>query len=108
VQRIKAGPDGQGGDFGLDELLASYRDDLCSNSIVMLLRLITSAEIQSREAHFLPFVVVRGPQGIASGLGGSRIWWCAGAGGPPVVWGVLGGGVKDVLGECQWVGGFRG
>jgi len=34
-----------------------YRDDVCSNTVVMLLRLITSAEIQQREAHFMPFVL---------------------------------------------------
>jgi hypothetical protein len=45
---------------GIDEqqLLANFRDDTWSNTCVMLLRFITSAEIKRRVDHFEPFVVV--------------------------------------------------
>jgi hypothetical protein len=47
---------------GIDEqqLLANFRDDTWSNTCVMLLRFITSAEIKRRVDHFEPFVVVSG------------------------------------------------
>lgn len=41
-----------------DQLLANFRDDVWSNTCVMLLRFITSAEIKRRADHFEPFVVV--------------------------------------------------
>lgn len=46
---------GQGADEST--LLANFRDDTVSNMIVMLLRFITSAEVQARQDHFAPFVL---------------------------------------------------
>ncbi|KAI8472637.1 MAG: ubiquitin thioesterase otubain-like protein [Monoraphidium minutum] len=46
---------GQGSDMGV--LLSNFRDDTVSNMLVMLLRFITSAEIQARQEHFAPFVL---------------------------------------------------
>jgi hypothetical protein len=43
-----------------EQLLANFREDVWSNTCVMLLRFITSAEIKRRVDHFEPFVVVRG------------------------------------------------
>lgn len=56
---------------GTDEatLLANFRDDNVSNMIVMLLRFITGAEIQARQDHFSPFVLV--------GCTRARVCWCA-------------------------------
>jgi hypothetical protein len=56
-QAILIGPGVEG---GIDEqqLLANFRDDTWSNTCVMLLRFITSAEIKRRVDHFEPFVVV--------------------------------------------------
>lgn len=50
-----------GGAHGADAstLLANFRDDTVSNMIVMLLRFVVSAEIQARQEHFAPFVLVR-------------------------------------------------
>jgi hypothetical protein len=47
---------GQGADAGT--LLANFRDDTVSNMIVMLMRFITSAELQARQDHFAPFIMV--------------------------------------------------
>ena len=58
MQAISAGPTTEGEGLDLEQLMTYYRDDVCSNTVVMLLRLITSAEIQQREAHFMPFVLV--------------------------------------------------
>jgi hypothetical protein len=41
-----------------EQLLNNFRDDVWSNTCVMLLRFITSAEIKRRMDHFEPFVVV--------------------------------------------------
>ncbi|WIA11864.1 hypothetical protein OEZ85_011950 [Tetradesmus obliquus] len=56
VQAILIGPGVEG---GIDEqqLLANFHDDTWSNTCVMLLRFITSAEIKRRVDHFEPFVV---------------------------------------------------
>ncbi|KXZ47072.1 hypothetical protein GPECTOR_38g309 [Gonium pectorale] len=43
--------------FAHDKLLVDMRDDTISNLIVMLLRLITSCEVQRREDHFFPFIL---------------------------------------------------
>jgi hypothetical protein len=40
------------------QLLENFRDDTWSNTCVMLLRFITSAEIKRRAEHFEPFVLV--------------------------------------------------
>ena len=37
----------------------NFRDDMASNMIVMLVRFITSAEVQLRQEFFLPFIMVR-------------------------------------------------
>lgn len=47
------------GSLGPDALLDAYRDDCASNMVVMLLRLIVSAEVTRREDFFLPFILVR-------------------------------------------------
>jgi hypothetical protein len=54
---VGASVPGQGADAST--LLANFRDDTVSNMVVMLLRFITSAEIQARQDHFAPFVMVR-------------------------------------------------
>jgi len=41
-----------------EQLLNNFRDDVWSNTCVMLLRFITSAEIKRRVDHFEPFVLV--------------------------------------------------
>jgi hypothetical protein len=51
-------PAGVEGGITQDQLLANFRDDVWSNTCVMLLRFITSAEIKRRADHFEPFVVV--------------------------------------------------
>lgn len=45
------------GILGLEALEGAYRDDNASNLVVMLLRFITSAEVQRREDHYLPFIM---------------------------------------------------
>jgi hypothetical protein len=50
-----------------ERLLENFRDDTWSNTCVMLLRFITSAEIKRRADHFAPFVLVSG--------GGRRWRW---------------------------------
>jgi hypothetical protein len=45
--------------LSLEALEGAYRDDMASNLVVMLLRLVTSAEVQRREDFFLPFILVR-------------------------------------------------
>jgi ubiquitin thioesterase protein OTUB1 len=40
-----------------DLLLASLRDDMSSNLMVMMLRLVTSGEVRGREEHFAPFIM---------------------------------------------------
>ncbi|KIZ06062.1 ubiquitin thioesterase protein OTUB1 [Monoraphidium neglectum] len=52
---VGAAVPGQGADMGT--LLANFRDDTVSNMIVMLMRFVTSAEIQARQEHFAPFVL---------------------------------------------------
>ncbi|GBF98743.1 ubiquitin thioesterase otubain-like [Raphidocelis subcapitata] len=52
---VGASVPGQGADAST--LLANFRDDTVSNMVVMLLRFITSAEIQARQDHFAPFVL---------------------------------------------------
>ena len=42
-----------------DLLLFNLRDATLSNRIVMLLRFVTSAELQRREDFFAPFIMVR-------------------------------------------------
>jgi hypothetical protein len=44
--------------LGQEALEGAYRDDT-SNYVIMLLRMITSAEVQRREDFFLPFILVR-------------------------------------------------
>lgn len=46
------------GNIGEEALLGAFCDDMISNTLVFLMRLITSAEIQRREDHFLPFIMV--------------------------------------------------
>jgi hypothetical protein len=53
-------PAGVEGGITREQLLANFREDVWSNTCVMLLRFITSAEIKRRIDHFEPFVVVRG------------------------------------------------
>lgn len=53
-------PAGVEGGITQEQLLANFREDVWSNTCVMLLRFITSAEIKRRIDHFEPFVVVRG------------------------------------------------
>ncbi len=61
-------------------LLANVgRDDTVSNYIVMLLRLITSAEIQKRSDFFEPFIMVSGAQRVV-GISLTAIWNRGGAG----------------------------
>lgn len=51
-----------------EQLLANFRDDVWSNTCVMLLRFITSAEIKRRADHFEPFVLVSGQQLRGAGV----------------------------------------
>ena len=46
------------GGMGVANLVDAFRDDTTSNMVVMLLRLITSAEVQRRADFFLPFILV--------------------------------------------------
>jgi hypothetical protein len=46
--------------MSLEVLESNFRDDTVSNMVVMLLRMMTSAEIQRRLEFFAPFVLVRG------------------------------------------------
>ena len=46
------------GGMGVANLVDAFRDDTTSNLVVMLLRLITSAEVQRRADFFLPFILV--------------------------------------------------
>jgi hypothetical protein len=52
----------------LETLELNFRDDVLSNMCVMLLRMITSAEIQRRQDHFAPFIMVRRPAGHGAPL----------------------------------------
>ena len=58
VNAIGLGQAAPGG-MGVADLVASFRDDTTSNMAVMLLRLVTSAEVQRRADFFLPFILVR-------------------------------------------------
>lgn len=57
VQAILIAPTGVEGGITQEQLLANFRDDVWSNTCVMLLRFITSAEIKRRADHFEPFVL---------------------------------------------------
>lgn len=57
AQAILIGPGIEGG-LSSQQLLDNFRDDTWSNTVVMLLRFITSAEIKRRHDHFEPFVLV--------------------------------------------------
>eukprot|EP00983_Pelagomonas_calceolata_P095329 1157998-Pelagomonas_calceolata.AAC.4 len=46
------------GNIGQEALEGAFQDDMISNTLVFLMRLITSAEVQRREDHFLPFILV--------------------------------------------------
>lgn len=46
------------GSITQEQLLNNFRDDVWSNTCVMLLRFITSAEIKRRVDHFEPFILV--------------------------------------------------
>ncbi len=48
----------------LETLELNFRDDVLSNMVVMLLRMVTSAEIQRRQEHFAPFIMVGGDGGV--------------------------------------------
>eukprot|EP00878_Enallax_costatus_P024850 GHUV01026543.1.p1 GENE.GHUV01026543.1~~GHUV01026543.1.p1 ORF type:complete len:218 (+),score=55.57 GHUV01026543.1:356-1009(+) len=56
VQAILIGPGVEGG-IDQQQLVENFREDVWSNTCVMLLRFITSAEIKRRLEHFEPFVV---------------------------------------------------
>ncbi|KAF5840411.1 peptidase C65 Otubain-domain-containing protein [Dunaliella salina] len=45
------------GNIGQEALEGAFQDDMISNTLVFLMRLITSAEVQRREDHFLPFIL---------------------------------------------------
>lgn len=91
------------GGLGQADLVSNFRDDTTSNMVVMLLRLITSAEIQSRHEFFLPFIMVRGCRGNGyelkvgnSGMGsGQREFWAEGETGGQV-W------TRQPLGPIPW------
>ena len=55
----------------LDLLTVILRDDMCSNTMVMFLRLVTSAELQRRQEFFAPFIMV-GENGCVLNMG----WLC--------------------------------
>eukprot|EP00879_Flechtneria_rotunda_P017663 GHRR01018515.1.p1 GENE.GHRR01018515.1~~GHRR01018515.1.p1 ORF type:complete len:217 (+),score=63.12 GHRR01018515.1:1460-2110(+) len=57
VQAILISPTGVEGGITQQQLLDNFRDDTWSNTCVMLLRFITSAEIKRRVDHFEPFVL---------------------------------------------------
>jgi hypothetical protein len=64
-----------------DQLLANFRDDVWSNTCVMLLRFITSAEIKRRSDHFEPFILVRARgRALGNGTGCRCLCTCATAG----------------------------
>eukprot|EP00775_Hariotina_reticulata_P006107 gene6107-6345_t len=56
VHAILISPTGVEGGISQQQLLDNFRDDTWSNTCVMLLRFITSAEIKRRVDHFEPFV----------------------------------------------------
>ncbi|KAF8071069.1 OTU1 [Scenedesmus sp. PABB004] len=57
VQAILISGTGLDGGITPEQLLSNFRDDTWSNTCVMLLRFITSAEIKRRAEHFEPFVL---------------------------------------------------
>ena len=52
----------------LDLLTINLRDDMCSNTMVMFLRLVTSAELQRRQEFFAPFIMVGAEGLVRNGL----------------------------------------
>lgn len=59
-----------------EQLLNNFRDDVWSNTCVMLLRFITSAEIKRRADHFEPFVLVGPGGGGCQGHRAVQEWCC--------------------------------